>query len=440
MTLSECLLLNYMEIDKIKQVIVNQKEEIKDMFEQEAIIDREVDFTRLKKVLSQPNILIISGVRRSGKSTLALSVARNEKYVYINFDDDRLAGFIADDFERLLQSFYEIDGKDIDFFVFDEIQNIKNWELFLARLRRTKKIIATGSNAKLLAGELATCLTGRYVDFTLYTFSFTEFLKFKQVSFSQNDFYSTAKIARIKNLLAEYLQVGGFPEALKLGRTMAKKIFDDVVAKDILFRHQLKNIGAFKELANYLLSNFSQTISYVKLKNIFEVKNIHTIRNYLEYLTDSFLILVLEKFSYKLKQQFIAPKKIYCIDSGMINSLAFQFSPNQGRLMENTVFLELLRRNANIESDKEIFYWQDYVGKEVDFIVKQGRQVVQLIQVCQSLSDIATKERELKSLIKASAELKCGNLLIITDDEQGEEKIKDKEIKIISLWRWLLEK
>ena len=429
-----------MQIEEIKKIIIDQKEEIKELFRREEIIERELDVKKFKKFLKHPNILVISGVRRSGKSILTMLFLKGEKYGYINFDDERLVGFVKEDFNKLLQAFYELYGSDLDHFIFDEIQDIRNWEFFINRLRRTKKVIITGSNAKLLSGELASHLTGRYIDFTLYPFSFREFLKFKKKEFKKEDFFSTKKISQIKNLLKEYIKIGGFPEVFKFGKTIVKKIYGDIINKDILFRYRIKNKNTFRELAKYLLSNFSQEISYSKLKNIFTIRNVHTIKNYVEYLSSNFLVFVLEKFSYKLKQQAIACKKVYGIDTGLINSLSFQFSENSGKLMENAVLLEFLRQKSYFNENLEIYFWKDYFNKEVDFILKKGRKVIQLVQVCSQVEDFNVKQRELGSLIEASKELKCNKLLVITQDYEAEEEFKNKKIKYIPLWKWLLEK
>ena len=427
-----------MEIERIKKVIVDQREEIEEFFRREEIIEREINLEKLRKFLKHPNILVITGPRRSGKSTLAVSMFRGEKYGYLNFDDERLVGFSSADFNTAIRSFYDLYGENLDGFIFDEIQNIANWELFATRLRRTKRIVITGSNAKLLSGDLATHLTGRYLESSLYPFSFREFLRFKKFEVKNEYFYSTKKISQISGLLDEYLKNGGFPETLKFGPAIAGKIYDDVIVRDILLRYGIKNKDAFRKMANYLISNFGQEISYAKLGNIFSIKNVHTARNYTEYLSSSFLIFIVEKFSYKLKQQFITSKKVYGIDTGLVNAVAFQFTENSGKIMENAVMVDLKRRADYFGSGGEIYYWRDYSGREVDFVVKKGNKIIQLIQVCQSLANFNTKEREIKSLLKASDELRCEDLLIITRSEESEEKISGKKIIVTPLWKWLL--
>lgn len=423
---------------EIKNIIVDQREEIEEIIKREKIIEREVPKKELLKFLSHPNILVISGIRRSGKSITSFMLLENESYGYINFDDERLAGFEAKNLNQLIESFYELYGTDLNYFIFDEIQNIENWQLFVNRLRRTKKIILTGSNANLLSGELSTHLTGRYIEFTICPFSFSEFLKFKGAFLNEKDFFSTKSIARTKKLLNDYLSTGGFPEVYKFGKTIVSRIYSDIINKDVLLRHKIKHKDAFKKLTKFLISSFGNEIVFRKLKEEVSIKDVHTIRNYIAYLENTYLIFLVEKFSFKLKQQMIAPKKVYCMDNGIVKSIAFQFSQNLGRFMENMVAVELYRRKSCLNKEFEIYYWKDYSGKEVDFVVKGKQKVKRLVQVCYSIDDLNVKKRELNSLAEAGKKLRCDDLLLITWGDEGEERYKGKEIKVIPLWKWLL--
>jgi len=427
-----------MNTEEIKNVIVDQREEIEEIIRREKIIEREIPKEELLKFLAHPNILVISGVRRSGKSITSFMLLKDKSYGYINFDDERLAGFEGKDLNQIIESFYELYGTKLDYLIFDEIQNVENWQLFANRLRRTKKIILTGSNANLLSGELSTHLTGRYIDFTIYPFSFREFLKFKEVFLNIENLHSTKSIVQVKKLLNDYLSLGGFPEVYKFGRAIVSRVYSDIINKDVLFRHKIKHKTAFKKLAKILVSNFGNEIVFNKLKKRVPVKDVHTIRNYIDYLENTYLIFLVEKFSFKLKQQMIAPKKVYCIDNGIVKSMAFQFSENIGRFMENMVAVELCRRKIYSGEELEVYYWKNYSGKEVDFVVKGEQKVRSLVQVCYNIDDLNVKERELNSLIEASKNLRCDDLLLITWDEEGEEKCKDKRIKILPLWKWLL--
>jgi len=425
-------------IEELKKIIVSQREEIEEIFEKEKIIERKIDKNYLCRYLKYPNILAILGIRRSGKSILSHLLLKGKKYGYINFDDERLTELNSKNLESVLQSFYELYGTDLEYIILDEIQNIPNWELFVNRLRRTKKVIITGSNSKLLSSELSTHLTGRYMDFTLFPFNFWEFLIYNNYAFKEKDFYSTKKISEVKRFLQKYLLLGGFPEVYKFGGRYLIKIYEDIVNKDIFGRYNIKYKKTFREITNYLISNFADEVTYSKLKNIFRIKDVHTIKNYMDFLSSSYLLIVLERFSYKLKNQIIAPKKVYCIDTGIINKVGFKSIDKTGKLMENLVLIELLIRKYYRHNDLEIYYWKDYQQREVDFVLKKRTKVEQLIQVCYSLEDYNTKKREIKSLLKASKELKCKNLLIISWDEETEIKENNLVIKIYPLWKWLL--
>jgi predicted AAA+ superfamily ATPase len=418
---------------EIKSIIREQREELRTIEKRERIIEREL-LHNAEEFLKYPNVLAILGVRRCGKSIFSYLIAKGKVFGYINFDDERLAGAKTEDLNKILQAFYELYG-DIEYVILDEIQNVKKWELFVNRLRRTKKVIITGSNSKLLAGELSTHLTGRYIDITLYPFSFREFLDINQIKRQKT--YTTKEKAQILKLLDEYLRLGGFPEADKFGKAIIVRIYNDIITKDVLLRYKIKKIENIKELAKYLITNFCQETTYTKLANFLGVKRISTLSNWISYLEQSFLIFKLERFSFKLKQQIIAPKKFYCVDNGIVNTIAFRFSENIGYFMENTVAVELQRKKS-LNFLKEIYYWKDHQQNEVDFVIKYGKKVNQLIQVTYTQDKSEIKEREIKSLIKASPELRCNNLLIITWDYEAEENYKGKRIKFIPLWKWLL--
>jgi len=429
-----------MELAELKKIIVEQRQEVDDFFRTALVVSRDVDMASMRRWLGAPNAVVISGVRRSGKSVLAHLLLRGHEYGYITFDDERLAGFTSQDFNQLLAAWYELYGADLHYVLLDEIQNIPHWELFVNRVRRTKRVVITGSNAKLLSGELATHLTGRYIDVTLYPFSFREFLRLKRIDApSGKDLTRTTReIAVLRQQAEEYMIKGGFPEAHTVGKTILQKLYGDVLNKDIIIRHRVRHGKTMKELAKHLLSMFGSEITYTKLQHIFSVKNVHTVKNYVDYLSSSFLIHLLERFSYKLKEQAVAPKKVYGIDTGLIESVSFQSSRNTGRLMENMVCIELLRRSSFTGHAEEVYYWKDHRGREVDFVVKRGRKIVGLYQVCESLRDHAVRDRELGSLLRAGNELRCSRLFVITSEEDKEDRAQGKTVQYIPLWKWLL--
>lgn len=420
-----------MKKEFIKEVLLEQKAEIELIFK-ERIIEREV-LSFKDKFISSNLIKVIMGVRRCGKSVLAHQLLAGKRYGYINFDDERFIGLKREDLNNCLEVLYEIYG-DVEYILFDEIQNIEGWELFINRLRRKgHNIVITGSNSKLLSKELASHLTGRYISIELFPFSFREFLAYKGVLIEKNDLYLTQKRALIKNLLEEYIEYGGFPEIFNFAAKghYLREVFDKIISRDIILRYGIRYGKDLKEVALFAYSNFSSKVSLNRLKEIFEIKSIHTVKNYLDYLQEAYLLFEVYPFSFKLKEQIKKPRKIFSIDTGLINAVVSRFSLDKGRLIENIVFLKLKREG------KEVYYYStpDY---EVDLVIKSGLRVDELIQVCYSLSDKETERREVRSLIKASDVLKCNKLRIISWDEEGKENFGLKEIDIIPLWKFLL--
>ncbi|MBS3099624.1 ATP-binding protein [Candidatus Pacearchaeota archaeon] len=418
----------------LKPIIIEQRQEIEKIDREENLIARD-KLKDAKKYLLYPNILVITGIRRCGKSIFSYLLERDSKFAYINFDDERLIGLKGNELNKILEAFYELYG-EIDYIILDEIQNISGWELFVNRLRRTKRVILTGSNSNLLSGELATHLTGRYIDIKLFPFSFKEYLLFNQFKFARA--YSTEEKSSIINYMKNYLISGGLPESYKFGRAIVMKIYEDILNKDILLRHHIKKLEELKGLSKYLITNSSEEITYSKLSKILNIKHISTISNWISYLEESFIIFKLERFNFKFKQQFIAPKKIYCIDTGIVEVIGFKFSENKGKVMENCIAIELQRKKW-VNPNFEVYYWKNHQQEEVDFVIKGGNKILELIQSSYVNSREEIKERELKGLIKASKDLKCNSLTIITWDYEGEILFEDKKIKIIPLWKWMLD-
>jgi predicted AAA+ superfamily ATPase len=421
------------------RIVADQKSEVQDLLDKSGIIERDVPKDRLKKYLSAPNILAVLGVRRCGKSVLSHLLLKGRKYGFLNFDDERLAGTRTEDMNNILEALYHVYDKP-EYLLFDELHNVPGWELFVNRMRRSYRVVVTGSNAKMISGELATHLTGRYIDFTLFPFSFKEYLRFK--GHEKVDTGTTLSEARAKRALKDYIEVGGFPEVYSFGKGFARKIYSDIVHKDILNRYDIRNGTSFEEMARYLISNSAMEFSYSKLKNIFDLKRVETARKYVSYLTASYLVIVLSRYSSKLKQQIIAPRKAYCIDTGMVRAVGFAESNNFGPNFENIVAVELMRRMARQANGSNcgVFYWKDHQGKEVDFVIKEGTTVRQLIQVAYEL-DGDVRRRELDALLRASVDLNCKNLVVITGDHEGIEKAHtngiEREVSFIPLWKWL---
>jgi len=422
-----------MERRSLKQILVDQKEETERIFDRERIIERERQ-DHFKPLLRDKLIKVITGVRRSGKSIFSHLSLRGENYAYVNFDDERIVGIEAKDLNTLLEVLHEIYG-DFDFILLDEIQNIAGWELFANRLmRQGYNLVITGSNSSLLSRELATHLTGRCVSFEMYPFSFREYLKYFDIKVRETP--TTREIGILNHHLSKYINIGGFPEVYKVSsRTIyLRELYDMIISRDVVGRYKVKFVRDLKEMAFYLISNFSSRISYNKLKNIFRVKSVHTIKNYISYLEDAYMLFQLFPFSWKVKYQLMQVKKVYSIDTGLIEALSPGSSKNLGRIMENVVAVDILRR----EPRENVFFYLTPRHEEVDFVIREGMKIKQLIQVTYASGRDEIEKREIKSLIKASNELKCKDLEIITWDYEDELKIEDKTIRCIPLWKWLL--
>ena len=427
------IIITYMEKQQLKTVLLEQKTEITELLKTK-ITERDRE-SEAKKALKNNLIKVLIGVRRCGKSFLAHQILQGVEYGYVNFDDERFVGAKAEDLNDFLEAVNEI-SPEAKHLLLDEAQNVDGWELFANRLKRSGyNLVITGSNAKLLSQELATHLTGRHVSIELFPFSFKEFLKRKDMRFSANDLYLTKNRAAIKKVLEEYMEQGGFPELFSVEnkKRYLRDLYDKIISRDIMPRHKVRFGKELKELAVYLFSNFGSRFTYRKLKNIFEIKSSHTVKNYVNYLEEAYLIFEILPFSFKLKEQIKSARKIYCIDNGLINAISFQNSPNAGRMMENLVFLNLKMQK------KEVYFYLNKSGGEVDFIIRENKKAAELIQVCFDLKNLETKERELSALVKSGEELNCGNLTVITWDDGGDEVYNNKIIKFIPLWKWLME-
>lgn len=381
-----------------------------------------------------PHAVIISGLRRAGKSTLLAQMAHKlgqEHFYYLNFEDDRFLGFQAEDANAVYQTLVELFGERKTFVV-DEVQNIPGWEHFVRRFMDMGfKFYITGSNASLLSRELGSRLTGRYVPIELFPFSFTEFLQFRDYRIPDTARMTTTDKGLLRRHLDEYLRLGGIPEPLKYpDLPLLRILYDDVVYRDIAVRYGIEEVGALKELAFYLVSNPASLVSYNKLKQQLHLGSVNTVKNYIEYLENSWLVFTVHVYDYSVKRQQIAPKKVYCIDTGLANSVGFTFSPNTGKLLENLIFLALRRRT------KEIYYYATPSGYEVDFYLPETRE---LFQVAQNMEHPATRERELRALSDALRALNLSHGTILTDVNLDPIEENGLTIEIRSLAEWLIE-
>lgn len=362
-------------------------------------------------------VKIITGIRRGGKSTLLLQLLKQiGNYNYISFEDPRLLGFEINDFFKLEKIFREFNNTNI--FIFDEIQNVSGWEQYIRTLHDQKvKVYLSGSNASLLSKELGSSLTGRQISYELFPFSYAEFLSFKNLQDDPESF----KL---------YLKLGGFPEFLKYEvPDIPIQLFNDLIYRDIISRHGLKYPDKIKELGVYLATNIGKEYSNNKLSKTFNLGSVNTIQSYISYFQDAYLFFNINRFSYSLKKQVVNPKKIYGIDQGLMRNLSVSFSKDYGRILENIVFIELLRRKKNIHYFKE--------NGECDFVVSKNQNIEQAIQVCYELTNENLK-RETEGLYEAMSHLNINKGLILTMNQEDEFIKNGKIIFIMPVRKWLL--
>ncbi len=410
----------------------------------DAGIDRAELVGVIKRYANIGEIVVVSGVRRCGKSTLLLqfcrslieSGVRKEDILIVNLEDPRLKkpdlGLLNKIYEAYLT---ELNPQKLHYVVLDEVQVVEGWERFARFLHENKKIrvFVTGSSSKLLSSEYSTVLAGRHVDMETYPLSFREFLRFRGVDAGDN-VAAVSKRHELKRLVSEYVKWGGFPKACLLKGEQDKKevlnaYFRDIMIKDVVMRHRIREVEKLEELAKYYLTNTASLQSFNNIRKVIGT-SLDTVERFSGYFSEAYLVFFVSKFSFSKKEQIQNPKKAYCIDTGLRNAVGFVFSDDSGRLMENVVFLELKRRK------KEIFYWK---GKgEVDFVAKDGLRKLALIQVCYDVENESTKKREVGALMEAMKELKLKEGLVITAEYEHEEKVGGKKIIYRPLWKWLL--
>lgn len=407
-------------------------------FEIPYLVEREVEIT-----ISNKFIISIIGPRRAGKTFYFYQLLKTfgkEICLYLNFEDSRLIEISYKDIREIIRTYIELFGKEPTHLFFDEVQNIENWEITMRELYDKFKyfIFVTGSSSKLLSKEISTQLRGRALSYLLLPFSFREFLKAKNVKIK--DKLTMDEEAKIKNLLREYLEFGGFPQVIFSNEKVRilKEFFNMILFRDIVERHEVKNIHLVNLLFNHLVLNFSKEISTNKFYREFKSKNVKvskdTLYKYLTYFEDSVGTFFVRTFSEKVRVKEFWPKKVYLCDTGL--SKIVRFSEDIGKLMENCVFLEL-KRHQNKDPLLEIYYYKAN-GKEVDFVIKRGTKIIECIQTTYGIGEEKAQKREIEALLKSSKELKCNNLVVITWDYESNKKVEGKEIKFIPLWKWLL--
>lgn len=366
------------------------------------------------ELLQNPLIKLITGPRRVGKSVFALLMLQGKNFAYLNFDDNQLLEKWDED---LAMSALDDVYPDYDFMLLDEIQNLPDWDLWVSKLyRRGKNLIITGSNANMLSSEMATVLTGRYLQIEMLPFSLDETMRWKNISPNREEQSAQAIV-----LADDYMRNGGHPETIparSITKSYLSTLFDSILLKDVAQRHNVRNTTDLYNLATYLLSNFCNPISANELAGELGMSSVATTKKFCDYLNEPYLFFYLPRFNNKLKLMNKASKKVYVVDNGFVQGTAFNLSENLGRLLENQVFVELLRRGYI--PGQTLFYYRTRNDKEIDFVTRKGTKVEQLIQVCYDMTSEKTRKRELDALVEAAEELHCDNLHVITNSQEEE--------------------
>ncbi|MFH1359010.1 MAG: ATP-binding protein [archaeon] len=419
-----------MKRENLSYVLFEQQKEFQ---EEKELVDREVE----NKILTFLNLklpIIITGVRRAGKSTLLYKIKNNLKlkekeYFYVNFNDERLINFLIEDFQKILDFLNEQDYNKECYLFIDEIQETNGWEKWVDRIKEKHPIFITGSNSKLLSKEISTVLTGRSINTSLYPFSFREFIMSKKINIK--NWKLDLKIqSKLRKEFSEYLLLGGIPKVVvENDKRLLQENYENILYRDIIKRFNQNLEKPIKEISVFLLSNISNELSIRKLSRMIQIKNLSTLKSILDTFENAFLFFFVNRFDFSVKKQIQNPRKVYCVDNGFVSQVGFRFSSNKGKILENLVFLELKR-------NKEDVYYFSEKG-ECDFVLREGAKIKSAIQVCYDLNE-SNREREISGLIEAMDKFKLKKGLILTFDQEDELKIDNKKIIIKPVWRALL--
>lgn len=396
----------------MKTILLSQRKERDDLLAQ-SYISRHT-MLNTDELLNSHLIKLITGPRRVGKSTQALLMLRNKNFAYLNFDKQELLdNWNADLVMRLLDEVYP----NYDYLLLDEVQNLLHWDVWVTELfRQGKNMIITGSNANMLSSEMATVLTGKYLPIEMLPFSLAEFFEWHHLD-------QKAILPEQRNEAAvledDYLRLGGYPEtvaARSLATSYLSTLFDSIIWKDVVKRHKIRNTEDINNMALYLLTNFCNQLSANDIADALNIKSVNTTQKFMGYLHEPFLFYYLPRYNNKLKLMTNAPRKIYVVDNGFVAAKAFSTSDNLGRLLENQVFVNLLRKGYDPE--KTMFYYRTRNDKEIDFVLRENNRVKQLVQVSYEMTSEKTIRRECSALKEAAQELHCNDLYVLTYTEK----------------------
>lgn len=411
----------------MKSIILNQRKE-RDELAARPYLERHTKYNS-EELLGNHLVKLISGPRRVGKSTFALLMLRGKNFAYLNFDDNQLLNNWDEDLVmRMLDDVYA----GYDYLLLDEVQNLPDWDLWVSKLyRRGKNLIITGSNAKMLSSEMATLLTGRYLQIEMLPFSMAEVLEWHKIDLHH---IKEEQQTEAQVLMDDYIRYGGYPETIdmrSLTQSYLSTLFDSIIWKDVAKRHNVRNITDLNNMAVYLLSNFCNLFSANDLADELSMSSVSTTKKYMDYLHEPYLFFYLPRYNNKLKLMKKAARKVYVVDNGFVQSKGFNLSENLGRFLENMVFIELIRRGYDTE--KTLFYYRSRNDKETDFVTREGAHVKQLIQVCYDMSSPKTEKREVDALVECAEELNCKDLVIVTNNDERTLNKGNYTIKVIPM-------
>lgn len=396
----------------MKAIIMNQRKERDELLSRPYLIRKSSQDSDV--LLNSHLIKLITGPRRVGKSTHALLMLRDKNFAYLNFDSQPLLdAWDANLVMRMLDDVYP----NYEYLLLDEVQNLDAWDLWVSELfRKGKNLVITGSNAKMLSSEMATVLTGKYLQIEMFPFSMEEFFDWNKLDLHN---LKSEQQAEGKVLTDDYMRNGGYPEVVasrQLVRSYLDTLFDSIIWKDVAKRHNVRNITDLNNLAMYMISNFCNPLSANELSEELGFQSVNTTKKFMDYLHEPYLFYYMSRYNNKLKLMKKAPRKVYVVDNGFVTAKAFAVSENLGRLLENQVFVELVRRGYN--TDKSMFFYRSRNDKEVDFVLRKGAHIERLVQVCYDMSSPKTEKREVDSIVECAEELRCSNLTIVTHEEE----------------------
>lgn len=421
-----------------KTIVSNQKQQKEQLLSLPYITRSKEPFGH--KWLSSDLIKVILGPRRAGKSVFGLTLLKEMPFMYFNFDDEVISGEKGVDTNELMKELHSVYGP-VKNILFDEIQNLPNWELFVNRLHREGyNLVITGSNAHLLSKELATHLTGRHMPIEILPFNFEEFLKAKKFNIHPEYRNLPQNHGELLNLMDNYLINGGFPEVAVNNadpKDYLEVLFDALLFKDVVKRHKIKFSTQISNLGSHLINNFSNLYTTRKLMDVLSLKSTTTVEKYINFLEEAYLVFSLRRYSPKSAERIRSPRKVYVVDNGFITAKAVQHSPDKGKLMENLVFIDLVKQGYRPNLD--LFYYKTRNNREVDFVLKEGHVATELIQVCYQSLTPEVEQRETKALFEASDELKVNKLTVLTWDEKREVEKDGLKVEFKPLHEWLLE-